>query len=113
MPKLPKAIRRWWMPKAQLKKHSRQVDNTKFYNSKQWRATRNFYIQSSPLCEECNRKNITTGGQVVDHIIPMTMGGHPTDYSNLQTLCNHCHNQKSAREGVEYRKNIKTYGNTK
>ena len=107
MPNLPKSKRRSWMPEK--KKHERQIDNSKFYTSKLWRATRNFYIQANPLCEECMRNNITTGGQVVDHIKPITLGGSKTDYSNLQTLCNPCHNSKSGKEGVEYRKGIKEY----
>lgn len=111
MPKLPQSKRRPWMPKKKV--HTRQVDNSKFYNSKQWRATRNFYIQANPLCEQCERDGIITGGQCVDHIIPITKGGHQTDYSNLQTLCNPCHAKKSSREGIEYRNKIKTYGNVK
>tara|TARA_R100000808_G_C2079825_1_gene104120 strand:- start:50 stop:379 length:330 start_codon:yes stop_codon:yes gene_type:complete len=105
MPNLPKAKTRWWIPKK--KQEARQVDNSKFYQSKQWRATRNYYIQANPLCEECKRNGKTKGGQCVDHIKPISKGGHQTDYSNLQTLCNKCHAKKSGQEGAEYRNNIK------
>ena len=46
---------------------------------------------------------------MVDHITPINNGGQKLDYSNLQALCNKCHNKKSASEGVEYRKGIKEY----
>ena len=111
MPNLPKPKKRHWIKKKPA--HTRQVDNSKFYNSKEWRATRNYYIQMHPLCEECSRQNKTTGGYCVDHIKPISMGGHRTDRSNLQPLCRKCHDKKSSQEAVEYRGGIKTLGNIK
>ena len=101
MPKLPESKRRPWQPKKP--KQARLRDNSDFYHSKQWRSLRNYYIQRNPLCEDCKRRGKTTGGQVVDHIKPMNMGGHKTDLSNLQTLCTSCHNSKSGKEAWEYR----------
>lgn len=37
----------------------------------------------------------------VDHIKPLSEGGHPFDPANLQTLCTKCHQQKSSREAAE------------
>lgn len=34
----------------------------------------------------------------VDHIHRLADGGHPLDESNLQTLCEDCHTQKTAKE---------------
>lgn len=34
----------------------------------------------------------------VDHINPISKGGHPFDERNLQTLCEGCHAEKTARE---------------
>lgn len=34
----------------------------------------------------------------VDHIEPISAGGHPFEESNLQTLCQACHEEKTARE---------------
>lgn len=34
----------------------------------------------------------------VDHIQRISDGGHPFDESNLQTLCEHCHTEKTAEE---------------
>ena len=80
------------------------TDNSSFYNSRKWRALRNYYIQLNPLCEQCKRKGEVVGGQCVDHIRPIRLGGKLTDVSNLQTLCNSCHAKKSGSEAhkIEY-----------
>jgi len=108
MPYLPKQKPKSWMPKK-VEGQTRQYDNSSFYQSKQWRMTRNHYIKSNPLCEQCSRDNKTTGGHCVDHIKPVTKGGAKFDESNLQTLCNSCHAKKSAQEAVEYRAGVKPY----
>ena len=107
MPNLPKSRQRPWIPKKP--QHLREVDNASFYNSKRWRALRNYYIQANPLCEQCKRDGHVTAAQCVDHLTPISMGGSMVDIKNLQSLCNTCHNKKSAREAVEKRKKIKTY----
>jgi 5-methylcytosine-specific restriction endonuclease McrA len=37
-------------------------------------------------------------GLEVDHITPVSEGGHPFDPANLQTLCEDCHEAKTVRE---------------
>lgn len=37
----------------------------------------------------------------VDHITPVSEGGHPFDPANLQTLCRDCHKRKTALEASE------------
>lgn len=37
----------------------------------------------------------------VDHIKPVSEGGHPFDPANLQTLCSECHKEKTAQENSE------------
>ena len=111
MPNLPKGKNRPWIPKK--RKVYGQIDNSAFYQSKQWRALRNWYIKQNPLCEMCKRKGITKSGNCVDHIKPVTLGGHKVNENNLQTLCNRCHAKKSAQESVEYRRGIKDYDRNK
>ena len=107
MPKLPKAKQRPWIPKKP--QHLREVDNASFYNSKKWRALRNYFIQKFPLCAQCKREGRLKGAQCVDHIKPITMGGGMLDQKNLQSLCNSCHAKKSGKEAAEIRNSVKTY----
>jgi 5-methylcytosine-specific restriction endonuclease McrA len=37
----------------------------------------------------------------VDHITPVSEGGHPFDPGNLRTLCDECHMEKTKREHAE------------
>ena len=105
MPTLPKSKQRPWIPKKP--QHMREIDNASFYNSKRWRSLRNYFIQMHPLCIQCKREGIINAASVVDHVKPITMGGSPVDVKNLQSLCEYHHNQKSGREGAEYRNSLK------
>lgn len=37
----------------------------------------------------------------VDHVTPISEGGHPFDPGNLQTLCAECHEEKTSAEAAE------------
>ena len=58
-----------------------------------------------PFCRECRKHGLRTPATVVDHIEP-----HRGDWSlfadedNLQSLCKHCHDRKTAREMAQQRK---------
>lgn len=49
------------------------------------------------LCQPCKAKGRATAGGQVDHIIQKAKGGtdHP---DNLQTICDPCHRDKTARD---------------
>ncbi len=102
MPTLPKNKRRPWIPTK--KRDSKGLtprsaeEHVKFYNSKQWRSLRNYFIQMNPLCNECDKRGYITPGECVDHIKPIRFGGQLANINNLQTLCNSCHARKSGRE---------------
>jgi 5-methylcytosine-specific restriction endonuclease McrA len=53
-------------------------------------------LREQPFCmlelPGCTRISTT-----VDHIIPLTLGGHRTDRGNLQAACAHCNYSKGAR----------------
>jgi 5-methylcytosine-specific restriction endonuclease McrA len=53
------------------------------------------------LLERYNPLNYNNNAFHVDHITPISEGGHPFDESNLQTLCRECHEQKTARENSD------------
>lgn len=66
-----------------------------FYSTKRWQKTRNAYFSRNPLCVRCAAEGVTKAGHVVDHIVERRDGGADYDHSNLQTLCQACHNRKT------------------
>ena len=72
-------------------------DSNKFYNSKRWIAVRNMFRELFPLCQACLRLGKHTPMHAVDHIKPLKEGGDPFDFTNLESLCESCHNRKSAQ----------------
>ena len=75
------------------------------YQSSGWRRARLAYIKQHPTCVECDAL-----ANVVDHIVPVRLGGEFWESSNWQAMCTSCHNAKSAKEknlaGVGGRKNF-------
>ncbi|WP_390844186.1 HNH endonuclease [Anatilimnocola floriformis] len=65
-----------------------------------WRAARIQFLRQHPLCVECQSVGIATAATVVDHVTP-----HRGCYalfwnqSNWQSLCERCHNVKTAHGG--------------
>lgn len=49
------------------------------------------------LCQECKRQGYTRIGHVVDHIVPLHLGGSDGE-KNKELLCHPCHDAKSAQE---------------
>lgn len=77
-------------PRKQM--HERTYKDVR-YNGRQWRNLRKHCLRRDPECVECGR--VAT---VVDHIVPVRLGGGFYDFQNLQGMCGNCHNAKSARE---------------
>jgi len=104
MPNFPTAKRSNYLPRRKAfgrrKKHNKRI-----YDSIRWRKLRSYYIANNPLCEKCleDDQYVDATGRrgVVDHIIPINEGGAVFDVANLQTLCNKCHNIKSAKESTK------------
>ena len=97
MPSIKKHTKRPWLPERKPYEGYRH-HNTAFYQSRRWRSLRALKLQKDPLCEECMRKGVLVPAQMVDHIVPINKGGAPLDLNNLQSLCNHCHAVKTARD---------------
>lgn len=57
--------------------------------------------QRDELRERYGNWHDRDGGLEVDHITPVSEGGHPFDPGNLQTLCEECHKDKTAAEASE------------
>ena len=71
-----------------------------------WRIARKAFLQTHPLCVECQKEGRYTKATVVDHIIPHR--GDPKlfwDKANWQSLCKHHHDVKTMTEDryQEYR----------
>ena len=89
----------WWNDDPALK------FRRKIYNSKRWKLTRNFVLDSNPFCVSCESKYSKVVRAVdVDHIINLTdiflSGNHEKafDTDNLQGLCKLCHGLKTAED---------------
>ncbi|EKA7406927.1 HNH endonuclease [Vibrio parahaemolyticus] len=95
-------------PKASSKKQSCRSSTTvneHIYQSTKWRKLRARKAKESPLCENCLTYNIIKPVDVVDHIKPLL--DYPDlayVFSNLQSLCHQCHNDKTAKETAERKK---------
>ena len=73
-----------------------------------WVAAKNAYLRRNPLCVICKSAGTMTYAICVDHIIP-----HNGDMklfwdikNNWQSLCRHCHSQKTMKDLNEI-KNLK------
>lgn len=80
-----------------------------FYWSKAWRAVRARQLLKQSLCEECLKIERLTKANTVDHIVPRERGGSDYEESNLQSLCESCHNKKRAAEKKAGIKRAGTY----
>ena len=84
--------------RGDTKKYSKGAYHEPRYNTQRWRNVRKLILQGSPLCAECKARDVVKLGSVIDHIKPVRLGGDFWDLENLQTLCESCHNSKSAKE---------------
>jgi 5-methylcytosine-specific restriction endonuclease McrA len=76
---------------------------SKFYSLKAWRDLRAAFLAVHPVCVGCGQE-----ATVVDHIKPIRRGQQldvlaALDWSNLQAMCDRCHNQKRGHERHEQR----------
>lgn len=67
-------------------------------------------FSSNPLCVECSKQGRTTLAIHRDHITPLAEGGLD-DASNVQGLCEECHEVKSAAERVRGQRRVRNSTN--
>ena len=80
----------------------RQDPTDKFYHTAQWRRLRASVLAATPLCRMCESEGRIAVAVLVDHIVPVKVGGQIWDVANLQPLCNACHEAKSVAEGSRF-----------
>jgi 5-methylcytosine-specific restriction protein A len=70
------------------------------YVTRRWRRLRQRKLEANPLCEcaECARLRRRRVAEQVDHIVPITEGGDPWAWANLQSLSASCHSRKTRRD---------------
>lgn len=76
----------------------KSAEERKFYSSGAWRRASLEHRRIEPLCRECARLGIVRAGEMVDHIKSLRKGGSALDPTNLQTLCNQHHHDKTQRD---------------
>ncbi len=68
-----------------------------------WPTMRNKVLRENPNCASCERPRANSydghwNPWVVDHIIPISIGGEEFDEANLQLLCPECNKVKTAQD---------------
>lgn len=103
----PELTREGWCPKHRPQ-HRRRVsaEYHGWYNLPIWtQRLRPAQLLREPFCRECARQGKRTRASVVDHIVP-----HRGDWAlfvdagNHQSLCKYHHDQKTAREQAQDRR---------
>lgn len=88
---------------------SRNRPGDPFYSSRAWRRKRAAKLARDPLCEECLARGLTKGAEHVDHTLDRR---DRPDLAfadeNLRSLCESCHNRKTARTMARRRRERKT-----
>lgn len=99
-----------YTPKKRYEHHYHQGKH--IYSSARWVNLRKQFIRHNPLCAHCEAQGILTPAVLVDHIKEIKDGGAVYDVSNLQSLCNACHNTKTGKESKKRarRKNNNGFG---
>lgn len=86
----------------QRRRSARRLDDTRGSAhargyGRRWRRIRDSVLHREPLCRACGAEGRTTAAVHVDHIVSKRRGG-TDERSNLQPLCQPCHNRKTAKE---------------
>ncbi|MBG8552344.1 HNH endonuclease signature motif containing protein [Hymenobacter guriensis] len=98
MPTLPSSPRRPWQPKQVPKEYVAHAARSPEYSTARWQKARKLHLSTEPCCRECTKRGRTVVATVVDHILPVRLGGGFWDTRNYQSLCKPCHARKSQSE---------------
>lgn len=80
------------------KQHRQDKQQQSFYSTTNWIKLRNYKRMTQPLCEHCLLNNRATPMDIVDHIIEIKDDWSlRLSLSNLQSLCQRCHNIKTSK----------------
>ncbi|MFS1519692.1 HNH endonuclease [Bacillus sp. SCS-151] len=90
-------------------KYRRDKEADAFYKSKGWERVRlQARSRDKNLCQHCLKAKRIKVADMVDHIIPIKINWKlKLVLSNLQCLCNSCHNKKTHDDRKKYRTTYK------
>lgn len=70
----------------------------RIYDKAQWKRLRKAKLLDAPLCQDCAQVGVARVATVVDHVVPVRLGGEPFPaLKGLRSLCKSCHDSKTAR----------------
>ena len=78
---------------------SKRVETPKRTTGRKLQAMREQLFRANPLCVSCEAQGRVTSATQRDHITPLSEGGADDD-SNVQALCDACHDVKSKAEAA-------------
>ncbi|WP_227002045.1 HNH endonuclease signature motif containing protein [Pediococcus damnosus] len=77
-----------------------------FYHSTAWKKLSYQYKLANPMCEACLKRGIIRQADIADHVVPIKQDWTKRlDYSNLESLCQYCHNDKTESEQLSKKSN--------
>lgn len=77
-----------------------------FYHSTVWKKLSYQYKLANPMCEACLKRGVIRKVDIADHIVPIKQDWTKRlDYSNLESLCQYCHNDKTESEQLSKKSN--------
>ena len=99
MPTLPKSVQRPWNIKKSNQKFDRSTKRDHRYKTYRWRQLRKEVLtEQSWTCQTHLKQGKVKHGRICDHISIELREIDFWDKSNLQCLCDRCHNRKSQTE---------------
>ena len=88
-------------PEAPAMSELAEMDDDEFDPDDHYKRVRQWRSRRDELKDRYGDPYEHEVGLEVDHITPISEGGHPFDPGNLQTLCEDCHQEKTAAEASE------------
>ena len=79
------------------KEKARGTRHERGYGVKWVKLRKKILVRDHYMCQVCKQAGIVTPATEVDHRIPKSRGGSD-DPSNLQSICQRCHAEKTAKE---------------
>jgi 5-methylcytosine-specific restriction enzyme A len=84
--------------------HTRNKERASFYKTGAWEKKRAIILKRDyGLCQVHKKKGQAKTGNIIDHIIPLEVRPDlALEDTNLQTICQGCHNVKTAEDKKKY-----------